>query len=110
MLLVLFSATLFSSIYSSDIFLILAEIEPAINLQNLPPGSSNSQDSFPPAGSNSSSMDGFSNGPHVPGGPGVPGPYPQYPPASEYGSHMQQRPPSQSTPGKSACNPLMRKG
>ncbi|XP_069990045.1 trithorax group protein osa isoform X1 [Penaeus vannamei] len=63
------------------------------------PGSSNSQDSFPPAGSNSSSMDGFSNGPHVPGGPGVPGPYPQYPPASEYGSHMQQRPPSQSTPG-----------
>ncbi|XP_069169123.1 trithorax group protein osa isoform X7 [Procambarus clarkii] len=63
------------------------------------PGSSNSQDSFPPAGSNSSSMDGFSNGPHVPGGPGVPGPYPQYPPSSEYGGHMPQRPPSQSTSG-----------
>lgn len=50
-------------------------------------------------------MDGFSNGPHVPGGPGVPGPYPQYPPASEYASHMQQRPPSQSTPGKSKGTP-----
>ncbi|XP_071543955.1 trithorax group protein osa-like isoform X11 [Panulirus ornatus] len=63
------------------------------------PGSSNSQDSFPPAGSNSSSMDGFSNGPHVPGGPGVPGPYPQYPPSSEFGGHMPQRSPSQSTSG-----------
>lgn len=63
------------------------------------PGSSNSQDSFPPAGSNSSSMDGFSNGPHVPGGPGVPGPYPQYPPSSEFGSHMPQRPSTQSTSG-----------
>lgn len=65
-------------------------------------GSSNSQDSFPAAGSNSSSMDGFSNGPHVGAGPGgVPGPYPQYPPSSEYPGHMPQRPPSQSTSGKS---------
>lgn len=64
-------------------------------------GSSNSQDSFPAAGSNSSSMDGFSNGPHVGAGPGgVPGPYPQYPPSSEYPGHMPQRTPAQSTSGK----------
>ena len=43
--------------------------------------------SVPSPGSNSSSMDGFSNGPHA---------YPQYPPSSEY---MQQRPPNPSTPG-----------
>lgn len=62
------------------------------------PGSSNSQDSFPAAGSNSSSMDGFSNGPHVGAGSGgVPGPYPQYPPSSEYPGHIPHRPPSQST-------------
>lgn len=67
----------------------------------LPPtGSSNSQDSFPPAGSNSSSLDGFSNGPHVAGGPGVPGPYPQYPPSSEYGGHLPQRQPAQATSGE----------
>ncbi|KAK8388046.1 hypothetical protein O3P69_020134 [Scylla paramamosain] len=63
------------------------------------PGSSNSQDSFPPAGSNSSSLDGFTNGPHVTGAPGVPGPYPQYPPSSEYGSHLPQRQATQATAG-----------
>lgn len=63
------------------------------------PGSSNSQDSFPAAGSNSSSMDGFSNGPHG-GGPGMGGPYPNYPPNSgEYGGHMGQRPSSGNPPG-----------
>ncbi|XP_018024844.1 trithorax group protein osa [Hyalella azteca] len=59
------------------------------------PGSSNSQDSFPPAGSNNSSMDGYSNGPPHPGMP----PYTPYPPSSDYPGHMQQRPPSQSQPG-----------
>ncbi|KAA0203710.1 hypothetical protein HAZT_HAZT008988, partial [Hyalella azteca] len=58
------------------------------------PGSSNSQDSFPPAGSNNSSMDGYSNGPPHPGMP----PYTPYPPSSDYPGHMQQRPPSQSQP------------
>ncbi|CAL4091575.1 unnamed protein product, partial [Meganyctiphanes norvegica] len=63
------------------------------------PGSSNSQDSFPAAGSNSSSMDGFSNGPHG-GGPGMGGPYTNYQPNSgEYGGHMGQRPPSGNPPG-----------
>ena len=63
-------------------------------------GSSNSQDSFPQNCSNSNSMDGFSNGPHMPGGPGMPGPYTQYPPSTEYPGHLQQRPPSQTGPGK----------
>ena len=49
-------------------------------------------------------MDGFSNGPHMPGGPGMPGPYPQYPPSSEYPGHMQQRAPNPSTPGKFKSN------
>ena len=69
-------------------------------------GSSNSQDSFPPAGSNSSSLDGFTNGPHVTGAPGVPGPYPQYPPSSEYGSHLPQRQPTQATAGKTSGHVL----
>lgn len=77
----------------------------SVTLPFLPPtGSSNSQDSFPPAGSNSSSLDGFSNGPHVAGGPGVPGPYPQYPPSSEYGGHLPQRQPAQATAGECCCD------
>ncbi|KAL7642723.1 UNVERIFIED_CONTAM: hypothetical protein RMT77_007288 [Armadillidium vulgare] len=55
--------------------------------------------SVPSPGSNSSSMDGFSNGPHMPGAPGMAGPYSQYPPSSEFPGHLQQRPPNQSTPG-----------
>lgn len=36
----------------------------------------------------------------MPGGPGMPGPYSQYPPSSEFPGHMPQRPPNQSTSGE----------
>ncbi|XP_063707562.1 trithorax group protein osa isoform X3 [Culicoides brevitarsis] len=60
------------------------------------PGSSNSQDSFPPPGSSGGSMDGY--GTPYPGQTAPAGYPPGGPPGPDYNQPPMQRPPSQTTP------------
>ena len=69
------------------------------------PGSSNSQDSFPPPGSGGASLDGYG---------GYPGQYPPTTPGQQpdYNASPMQRPPSQSNaqsphPGKKFCDVIL---